>query len=363
MIKFIVLIVGILWPKDKRKVIFSEWFGLSHVDSPFYLFIYGNKYSHLKCFWVTKSISEYQNLSSQYENVLYYKSLKGIWIQSTSYTLVSSVNARDFFWPALFRKKNYIQLGHGMPYKASYGLRYSRSVRLKNYIRRLTIDNYSFVGSAGSSFDDILAKQYFVDRNRILRMPVVRCVRLADCEPCSQSTISSKIVFYMPTHRDEGKTFFDIQEAIKTLRLIIQGMPNYKLFIKLHHYDKKWEKEYIEDPYVELVTDDYSDVLKKADIFIGDYSGVLWDSYHIEKQLRIAYIPDYLKYIKSYRDLYFSHEDTYDVVCRDKESLQNALSQDRKRYDKNFCVDNYIEFRQIEILDKIGFTQLEKTIR
>jgi hypothetical protein len=363
MIKFIVLIVGILWPKDKRKVIFSEWFGMSHVDSPFYLFLYGNRSSHLKCFWITKSISEYEELSMLYKNVLYSKSLKGIWIQSTSYTIVSSVSAKDFFWPALLRKKNYIQLGHGMPYKASYGLRYSKIVRFKNFLRRLTIDNYSYVGSAGSNFDDLLAKQYFVDSERILRMPVVRCLRLANCDTWTRSNSCEKVIFYMPTHRDEGKSFSDIRKTIDTLRSFIRSMPTYRLFVKLHHYDQKWEREFIDDTDFELVTGDYYSVLKNANIFIGDYSGVLWDSYHVSNQLRIAFIPNFTKYIETYRDIYFVHEETYDIVCKDRESLFNALLSKGQSSNENICIDNFIEFRNLEILDRVGFEQIKKTIR
>lgn len=360
-LKLLAYSFGLFFPKNRRIILFSEWFGKSHVDSPWYLFEYAVRQEDYKCFWITKSHEEYAQLSNEYPNILFAYSLKAIWLQCIAWTLVSSVSARDFFWPALLRRKNYIQLCHGMPFKTSYGQRYTRLVRVKNAIRRLTIDNYSWIGSSGPKFDKIIAEQYFKREEEILRMPNIRCTRFNECSAALKSNTDENIrLIYMPTHRDEGKSFEKVKKNVEDIANILSHNVKYIFYVKLHHYDVKFIEEIRGIKGVNIVYNDV-EVFPVCDVFIGDYSGVVWDSFQLD-QYRIAYIPDKEVYLDKHRDLYFEHEDIYDAVAFSPDELKFILQTSKSKNDK-VNIDGFISYRGLEGLPKIGFNNILKTVK
>ncbi len=369
-LRFIVLVIGLIWKKDRSKIIFSEWYGKSSVDSPYYFFQEASNDLNIKAFWVTKDENEFIRLKAENPHILKANSLLGIWHQSTAWTLVSSVNSRDFFYASLLRRKNYIMLGHGLPYKTYFAERHNKWNTFKHWVRGKTIDSYSYVGSTGKAFDEILAKQYQIHKTQVLRLPTVRCVEFLKITELEVDQIEKEfgksIIFYMPTHRDEGKSINQIEQNVKDLAGIIkEHYPNFSLVVKLHFYDQHFGNRIRNIPGVKLFENgNYFGIMKQSKIFIGDYSGVVFDSYYLD-QSRLAYIPDIEQYLTNHRGLYFEHNEVYDHVCLNKGELQSSIKKIfslSKEYNA-INITKFIENRELKTLVNDGYNVIKSTIK
>lgn len=327
-----VLFLSLFIKRKKTYFSFGDWFGKKNSDSSFYIFKVASKEKQLKVAWITKSDYIFKKLNQ--ENYTCYKanSYKGLLFQLRSWTFISTVNSFDFFPLALVGKKNYIQLGHGLPFKKYFKKKLTKFQKFRFYLRSKTIENYSYYASSSEIFNNITKFQYNVDDSKILEIPPARCDYFRQT---NQTDVLKKLniqddqvyIAYLPTHRDEGKTIHDIVSNLKLIDEIINELDiNFKILFKPHFYDiPSFEK--VKFNFNNIIFNpnwDSDELMLVSDLLIGDYSGVVFDYFYLNKY-EIGLCTDYESYIKNHRDLYFNLEDIYDNLALNENSLRVML--------------------------------------
>jgi CDP-glycerol glycerophosphotransferase (TagB/SpsB family) len=344
----IIYIISYLIPKKSKRICFGEWFGRSHVDSPYFIYKKFSVDQAYESFWITKTEAEYIKLNVEHRCVYAY-SLIGIWYQITAKNFISSVSSRDFAAFCLTPKANYIQLCHGMPIKGGAYEKYSKFQKVRKYVRDRSVDNYSYVGSAAQFFDEVITKQYNISPDRLIRVPLARCDELViskskESEIKERFKVSSDkvVVSYLPTHRDEGRTADVIAVALFKIDLALKLNSNLRRKIEFivspHHYDREHIKRLKDLQFVKVNNGHAStlELLSITDLFIGDYSGVIYDFSYLDRPA-ICYCPDFKRYTQVNRSLYYKLSDIYKLVIDDEEQLIEAIKQfsvNEKKKDK-----------------------------
>ena len=365
-----VVFLSLFIPRNKNKFSFGDWFGKKNSDSSFYIFKEAAKDNRFKVAWITKSDKIYKDLINQ--NYICYKanSFKGILHQLSSFTFVSTVNSFDFYPPALFGKKNYIQLGHGMPFKQYFKKKLTKFQKFRFYLRSKTIENYSYYASNSEVFNNIAKFQYSIDDSKILEIPPARCdffFNTSKIDVLQKLNLDKNQVYitYLPTHRNEGKS---IDVIIYNLRLIdnilIELKLDYKVLFKPHFYDiNKFKNHDFNYEKIMFNPDWNSDELMLvSDLFIGDYSGVIFDYFNLNK-FEIGLCTDYENYRINHRDLYFNLKDIYQNLAKDGQGLKMMFNKFKdnslNKTDSGFVwkKENNISFSEI------AWNEIKKTLK
>ena len=320
----------------KNIVCFSEWFGLSNSDSPYYIFKEALNDGTFTSFWVTKNKTLYNKLIADGIPCIYAYSARGIYIQMKCKNFISSVNARDFFIWALFGDRIYINIGHGSPIKDTFIHDKSLLKRLKIKLRLMTIDYYNYVGSASKLFDPIWMRQWNIEQKKIIRTPIARADRFNSISRAeivsTKKTLnidsSKKVILFAPTHRDEGKTIKHIKRGIELFEkwLTNENFYEFEILIKPHFYDIPKVNKLKKCDKVKLITNqiDINSILCITDCLVSDYSSVVFDFYYTNKPV-IGFCYDEFHYKKYHRGLHFSSNEIYDNLAKNENDLFKLL--------------------------------------
>ena len=364
-----VVFLSLFIPRNKNKFSFGDWFGKKNSDSSFYIFKEAAKDNRFKVAWITKSDKIYKDLINQ--NYICYKanSFKGILHQLSSFTFVSTVNSFDFYPPALFGKKNYIQLGHGMPFKQYFKKKLTKFQKFRFYLRSKTIENYSYYASNSEVFNNIAKFQYNVDDSKILEIPPARFdffFNTSKIDILRELELDENKVYivYLPTHRNEGKSIDVIIDNLKLLdNILVELKLEYKVLFKPHFYDINKFKNH-DFNYEKIMFNPHwnsDELMLVSDLFIGDYSGVIFDYFNLNK-FEIGLCTDYKNYVINHRDLYFNLDDIYQNLAMNGQDLKMLLSKFEnnclKKTDSKFVWQNNSKLS----LSEIAWKKIFKTV-
>ncbi|MDF1621706.1 CDP-glycerol glycerophosphotransferase family protein [Pseudothioclava nitratireducens] len=318
-------------PRNNTRMVFASWYGKKYGDSTKYLFEEAQKRPKYDAYFLVKDKAL---LETENPAILYAYSAKGIWAQLTARYFFCTVNSFDFFAPCIGRNAELVQVCHGMPIKRGFEEKYGWFSKLKNAIRRNTIDRYRYVVSAHKVFDEILRTQWRVKQDQLLTLPMPRCDALFDTPKAFAPDWldgSKKFVLYAPTHRDEGHSIDAILENCKLIAEFFSTPDKIALgyvpAVKLHYYDEKFADQIESECNLHvLVADlDTNVILSRVDILLADYSGIVYDYSYLKRPI-ICLAADYQTYTRRHRGLYFELGDLFRHIAYDKGDLHRILS-------------------------------------
>ena len=323
----VLFLLGSLPIRSSQKAIFGAWFGTSFSDNPKYLYLYANRHSDKRCIWITGDRSLRDALKEQGFEVYQRWSWLGIWHQLTSKTFFVCVSSRDCnpFCQGLTARV--VMMNHGMPMKAiGFDVDHGMFGRIKNRIRRHSIDNYEIICSNGKAFNNCLASAYQVTLDRIVSVPAPRLDGFA-AKPSASPENGVLRALWLPTHRSEGRDTDVIHQGLKEICALMSqaGQQNFQMAFKPHPYDVSLLKERDRFPEIEFATEtDVYRLLAETDLLISDYSSVIFDFAHLGRPI-LGFMPDYENYRSRIRDFYFDPKEIYTEHYEDSTSLVRAV--------------------------------------
>jgi CDP-glycerol glycerophosphotransferase (TagB/SpsB family) len=326
-----VIFLSFFIKRKKSYFSFGDWFGEKCSDSSFYIFKEASKENKFNVAWITKSDEIYTTLNKEKYTCYKANSVQGIVHQLSSWSFISTVNSFDFYPPALLGQKNYVQLNHGPPIKKYYKDKLTKFQKIRFYIRSKTIENYSYYASYGI-FNSIIKFQYSIDDSKILEIPPARCdffFNTSKIDVLRELELDKNqgYIAYLPTHRNEGKSIDVIIDNLKLLdNILIELKLEYKVLFKPHFYDNNKFKNHNFNYEKIIYNSDWNSdkLMLVSDLFIGDYSGVIFDYFNLNK-FEIGLCTDYNSYKKNHRELYFNLEDIYNNLALNENDLKLLL--------------------------------------
>ncbi len=334
---YIIFQLSHLIPKKKKLWIFGDGMGHSFSGNPKYLFLYLNRnVPEIKAVWITHSEEIYNLLKNSGYPVLKSSSSKAKF-KVVKAKIILYGHSRIAINKCLSSGIN-INLMHGCPFKKSgidnivkgtkfHSIIFSKGIKRFFYkiIYFSSFKKEDYFCSTSTNLEELLAKERYVNKNRILTTGFPRTDVLlkkikdeelfTDLESSKTIKMSKengkKMIFYIPTFRDlEEKNIssvFDLSLLDKTLEEI-----NALMICKLHVLSKSLT-EISENQYKNIhVYDSNKDIyplLRFADLLITDYSSIYFDYLFVDKPI-IFYPYDFSYYLSKERGFYFDYRET-----------------------------------------------------
>lgn len=327
--------LNFLLPKSKNIWVFGEFIGKKYSDNPSYLYEFVNKNkTNIRPIWLTIDKVIYNYLKERNLEVYYTYSLKGFYFSSIAKIKIVSASPSDV---NRFTNSNsiIINLWHGIPLKKignDYNLRKenyfknSFTWKMLSYLIPYLKEKYTYVIATSDKVAQTMQSALLIREDSIFISGLPRTDILKEVAEVSKS--NEKIVFYLPTFRDNYQlNYFESLNIEKFKKLL--NKYNIVFYYKLHPLDK--EVSLIESERIVRLSanEDLYKLLGKTDILITDYSSVYFDFLLINRP--IIFSPfDLERYLKV-RELYYD----YDAVTPGKkcynwdmimEEIKNILS-------------------------------------
>lgn len=304
--------------RDPNFFVFGSWWGNKFADNPKYLFLYMLSQGKT-VMWVTKSETVLQDMKCQGYPVCMADSEEGIRACSTAKYIIYCTGTADV-------NENYIggavliNLWHGIPLKKiMYDDKINNSHRsLKSrgwdVVSYLPFKN-RYIATTSDRVTEIYKHAFRMDRSHLLQwgQPRNDCFFDGSLNRREYSDIAyDKLIVYMPTHRNEGKTPIEIDKIFDLKKLNALCAKHNALFlIKKHYYHSSERADFTAFPYIIDCTSeqlDTQELLFNADCLITDYSSCYID-YLLLKRPILFYAYDYKDYLLNDREMYFNFED------------------------------------------------------
>ena len=284
-----------LFPINKKRVLFQNFFGRGYGDNPKYVAdeLINKKSDDLELIWLVKG-KYYNDIPKKIKQIkrgtlkeLYYISTSKIWID----------NCRKHSGIKKRKGQFYIQLWHGgLGMKKIEGACVEKLP--KSYIKSAINDSKMidlFISSSKDFTDEV--KNYFWYDGEILESGLPRTDILINNR---NSNITNNILLYAPTFRDNGDSSvynLDYMELKKQLELKFGGI--WKIFVRLHPNASYLQDKIEYNDYIINASNygDINDLILKSDILITDYSSCIFDAIYAGK-ITFMYAPDLDDYIK-----------------------------------------------------------------
>jgi len=324
----LLFLFSILFPKNKKIWVYGAWFGKRYSDNSKDFFEYSNSIIEdgIQHYWVYKDKNLKDEIESKGYKCVYAYAFKGILIQLRAKVFITCINSSDFV-PFLITPRNYfVQLWHGSPIKhIGVNSRKNKIRKALDVIRFITIDNYSLIVSPSAVFDKVYKEAFFKKQDRIFRNGYPRNenliingetkIKIKDYFNVSKE---EKLIIYLPTHRNEGKSKNPFIPVLKALLLKNKFLKKnkIKLIVKPHFYEKDSFKDVKETTNVLIRYDfpfDLYEFLGATDMLVTDYSSVMFDYELLNKKI-IIYPFDLKSYKINDRNLYFDFNFLYKNV-------------------------------------------------
>ena len=304
------------WKKDNSLYVFGAWFGEKFTDNSKYLYLYFLRHNR-NAVWITKNPDVYNQLKSESfpvamayskEGKKYCRRARFIFVCTGYYDLNEN-------W---IGGATCIDLQHGLPLKKIMyddevnKLLFTKSAKIHRIITKIPLKNY-YATSSSKRFSEIYKNALKINDNQILQYGLPRndCFFDGTLKPRKYSNIKySKLIAYMPTHRNTGSTPVAINELFDLKKL--NAFWNDILFVvKKHFYHNKEVTDVSEYSNIIDLTGqafDTQELLFNANMLISDYSGVYIDYLLLDRPI-LFYAYDYENYLKTDRKLYFDYKD------------------------------------------------------
>jgi CDP-glycerol glycerophosphotransferase (TagB/SpsB family) len=323
-------------------MIFGSWFGNKYADNPKYLFMTANMDKKIRAIWITKNENVYRELKDKGYEVYFRNSLKGIIYQLRAkyYFTCTSRNDVNFIFMG---GAVHVELWHGIPLKKimyddviskikKEPYRNKMKYMLNYAIYYLPIIRNEYIVSSSDEITKIYYSAFKKDKKHILQLGQPRndvfFTNKFEDDKFQFNYENKKIILYMPTHRNEGKTEIPIDKIFDLEDLNNYCIKNNWIFlIKKHYYHCNEKKDFgnyecIKD--ITCIETDSQLLLKYTDILITDYSSCYIDYLLLDRPI-IFYNYDYDAYVRNDRELYFDYNDVTpgEKVSNYKELITN----------------------------------------
>ncbi|MBQ2980624.1 MAG: CDP-glycerol glycerophosphotransferase family protein [Lachnospiraceae bacterium] len=334
-IKYMSLYLSMLIPKNKNCMVFGAWFGNKYADNTKYLYKYVvENCKEIKAIWLTENMDVYRELTSKGYPVKMSNTWSSIWNVMRAKYCFTVTGRRDLgkFDSNFMGNSYHIDLWHGVPLKkVMYDDEFSSKGKTHDTIAKM-LEYFPLRKYYVVSTSDVITKIYIsafrCERNHILQFGQSRNDYFYNehINPYKEKYAQKKIILYMPTHRNEGKTKIEINKILD-LKYIDQicADNNCVFLIKKHYYHKDDALSIDEYSNVFDITAqncESQELLDSADILITDYSSCYIDYLLLNRPI-IFYNYDMNDYLSKDRKMYFEYND---VTPGEKCSNANELN-------------------------------------
>lgn len=350
--------ISFLVPKNKTIWLFGAWRGKLYSDNSKYLFEYMNKYhKNIRSVWVSSDKNVVRSIREKGYEAYHFYSLVGILLALRASVVFQTEGSKDINSFCCGRAK-VIQLWHGTPLKKIISDVNSLSKQtFKSKIAswllpyKATRKSSDYVTVASEFVADSFLSAYKTTHDRILITGLARTDAYKNnksnkyIDTIKEKTGYSKLVVYLPTHRQEGrlKAQFSLEELLEVdnkLRDVNVHMLFKPHFHEIKHYKNfrsKFSNIIIPDNE-ESLSDVYS-FIYSCDMLITDYSSIYFDYLYADSPI-LFYTYDYDKYINE-TGLYYNYEDvTPGPKCKTWDEIIEEIS---KQIKKDEWKDNRLE--------------------
>ena len=352
--KIICLYISMLFKKDENLFVFGSWFGDKFADNAKYLYLYFLK-NKMNAVWITKNPDVYKQLVNENMPVAMAYSKEGRnYCRRAKYIFVcTGKNDLNENW---IGGSICIDLQHGVPLKkVMYDdevnkILFTKSNKIHAIITKIPLGKYYAVSSS-ETLTNIFMSALRVRKDQILQFGLPRNDGFFDGSLSKKKYSDipySKLIAYMPTHRNTGKTKIDIESLFDLEKLNQFCVEKDILFVIKKHFYHNAEVTDVSDfsNIIDLTGQqvDTQELLYNTDILISDYSGVFIDYILLDRPI-LFYAYDYDHYLANDRNLYFKYEDTAPgfIVSNFDEfygRLGEIVEGGYKVLDKHFLVKN-----------------------
>jgi len=307
-----------LCKKDNNLCVFGSWFGDKFADNSKYLYLYFLK-NQRNAVWITKNPEVYRQLKSENLPVAmaYSKEGRRCCRKAGFIFVCTGKNDLNENW---IGGSTCIDLQHGVPLKkVMYDdevnkLLFTKSAKVHRIITKAPLKKYYAVSSS-KRLSEIFKSALRINESQILQYGLPRndCFFDGTLKPRKYSEIKySKLIAYMPTHRNTGSTPIVISDLFDLKKLNEFCVRNEILFvIKKHFYHNAEVTDVSEYSNIIDLTGrpfDTQELLFNTDMLISDYSSVYIDYLLLDRPV-LYYAYDYDKYLATDRNLYFDYEE------------------------------------------------------
>lgn len=341
-LKSIVLYLSMLFPRNRKLIIFGAWFGDKYDDNSryFYEYILLNR-PDIDVYWITKNISIYEKLKEEKKPVYLSNTPKSILLTLRAKYICTSTGIGDIgeLNVNVTGGAYLINLWHGLPLKKiMYDDEYSKNAKnnLKNkilYYLKFFPRRHEFVVSTSDKISQIYESAFRLKKNHIIQLGQPRNDYFFQehINKYKERFKDKKIILYMPTHRNEGKTEIKIDELFD-LKILDKWCSdnNYVFVIKKHFYHSKEKVISTSFENIVEITNEVTEsqvLLDATDILITDYSSCYIDYLLLDRPI-IFFDYDLENYKKEDRKMYFEYDEvTPGEKCEDFNQLYNVIQR------------------------------------
>ncbi len=364
-ISALTVLSGII-PKKKNLWLFGCWDGHLYGDNSKYMFEYINKVDKsVNAVWMTKEKSVEEQVKSKGYSVLNARSLKGIWTLCRASVMfeTSGFNDLSFF---VVKKVKEVQLWHGMGFK-NVGKNDSKNGNKKYFDHFINngkrSDTYDLANWCVASKEALEKYSDSFDAPKenftITGQPKDDLFIYPEDEQVYNSILNGKkykkVIFYLPTHRNFGKTDDKSMLEESKLQYVNSKLAEMDVLVlyKPHYNDKKhFENFKSELSNIKFLLDfekygDIYQILPFCDAMISDYSGIVFGFLNADKPI-ILFPYDMESYITGDMGFCYDYNEvaagpicmTWDEVIAKIENIANgkdSFAEKRKELIKRFC--------------------------
>lgn len=359
-------------PKKKSLVLFHGATISHYNESSRYLFEYIQNKGIINAFWMTDRKDVYAYLTSKEYNVIYHKSLKGIWAYLRSGIVIGTGTSYPSLLSFVGRKTIKICLHHGMGPRSTNAIdeKYFKSpLQVLKKLNKFDFFNFT------SEFNAItIGKlQYLLPESKRLVLGYPRCDHLLNKEYVKRCrndkkftskvfpefNASSKIILYSPTWRPsngdqrfplEMFNDYELESFNKWLEI-----ENIFLLVSIHPMVDNLV-DFSKCNRIKILTSDYlfdiNAILPEIDLLITDYSSIATD-YLLMKRPVIYVMPDYDFYLYKYGLL---EDMRKNLPGREAKSFSEILSLIKSSLENNMTdasiVNDYLsKYYDVDIIN------------
>ena len=333
-----------LFPIQKNKIVFCNFFGNGYGDSPKYIaekLI--EKNTDCRIVWLLKKELTGKAVFPEKIKPVRYGSFRSLYELATAGVWVD--NSRKAFLPPKRKGQFYIQTWHS-PLRLKKIEKDACENLSSTYIERGKIDSENCdLMTAGNDFGFEIYRNSFWYNGEIVKEGTPRCDIFFKDNSKIRNKINQyfglspdeKLVLYAPTFRSSS----DLKSCIPDFGLIINTLEKkyggkWKMLVRFH---PKTDVSFLFSDYGPFVLnaseyDDIQELLAVSEILITDYSSSMFDMLIAGKQC-FLFTPDLAAYRENERGLYFEPEQLpFQVSMSTEELIRNII---------NSCQDEYLE--------------------
>lgn len=324
--------------RDEYVWIFGSWFGKKYDDNPRYFYEYVVKnHPEINAYWFTSSVTVFEHLRANKFPVILSDSneakrlaLKAMYVFTCTGRIDVGEQNTKYLGGAY-----YINLWHGLPLKKiMYDNKFSKNSKIHDWIKKC-IEYFPYrkyyVVSTSNTITDMYKSAFKVDKSHILQLGQPRNDVFYDGHHNRYRNLykDKKIVLYMPTHRNEGKTIMQMNEILDMDNLgNLCEDENVIFLIKKHFYHTgEYDIQASNHSIVDLTNEltDSQELLDACDILITDYSSCYIDYLLLDRPI-IFFNYDIENYLINDREMYFDYDDvTPGAKCCNYLELEDEL--------------------------------------